>query len=171
MGLDTPRTMKLKGAVLGKEVIVLIDCGATHNFISWDLVKRLGIPVVDTTDFGVETGSGESVQGHGLCKDVVLSLQELTIVESFLPFELGSIDVVLGMQWLGRVGRMEVDWHNLEMCITMGTVKVTLKGDPSLRRSGMSLKAMVRTVRKGCPGILIELQGLSLGERTRNVRG
>ena len=82
---------------------------------------------------------------------MVLTLQELTIVESFLPFELGSIDLVLGMQWLGRVGRMEVDWHDLEMIITLGTMKVTLKGDPSIRRSGISLKAMVRTVRKGAP--------------------
>ena len=87
-----------------------------------------------------------------MCKDVVLTLQELTIVESFLPFELGSTDVVLGMQWFRYVGRMEVDWYYLEMWITMGTVKVTLKGDPSLRRSGISLKAMVQRVRKATQG-------------------
>ena len=61
MGLDTLGTMKSKGAVLGKEVIVLIDCCATHTFISWDLVKRFRILVVDNTDFGVETGTEELV--------------------------------------------------------------------------------------------------------------
>lgn len=33
LGFSTPETMKLKGKVSGREVIVLIDCGATHNFI------------------------------------------------------------------------------------------------------------------------------------------
>ena len=68
MGLATLGTMKLKEEVFGKEVIVLIDCRATHNFISWDLVRRLGIPVVETTDFGVETRTGKSVQGMAYVK-------------------------------------------------------------------------------------------------------
>ena len=120
VGLTNPGTMKLRGLLGGKEVIVLVDCGATHNFISWDVVHRMGIPFTETPDYGVETGTGESVQGKGICRDVVLTLQELTIVESFLPIELGSTDVVLGMQWLGSVGRMEVDWNKLEMYIKMG---------------------------------------------------
>lgn len=33
VGLTTPKTMKLKGAILGQSVVVLIDCRATHNFI------------------------------------------------------------------------------------------------------------------------------------------
>ena len=39
VGLTTPGTMKLKGEIRGQKVVVLIDCGATHNFISWELVK------------------------------------------------------------------------------------------------------------------------------------
>lgn len=164
VSLITPRTMKLKGEILGNEVIVLVDCVATHNFISLELVNRLGIPLTEPTKFGVETGTGESVQGQGLCKDVVLILQELTIVETFLPLELGSTDVVLGMQWLGHVGRIEVDWHKLEMTINMGRSTVILKGDPSLRRTEVSLKAMCKTLKNGCPGVLVEFWGIAAGE-------
>ena len=41
VGLSNPRTMKVKGLLQGKEIIVLIDCGATHNFIAKELVKEL----------------------------------------------------------------------------------------------------------------------------------
>ena len=164
VGLSTPGTMKVKGTLKGEEVIVLVDCGASHNFISRELVHRLRIPITDTTRFGVETGIGDSIQGRGVCKDVVLVLQELTIVESFLPIDLGTTDVVLGMQWLGSVGRIEVDWNRLEMRIKMGMTMVTLRGDPSLHRSRVSLRSMFKTLKKGCPGVLIEFLGITVEE-------
>lgn len=154
----------MKGTLNGEEVVVLVDCGASHNFISRELVHRLGIPVTDTSRFGVETGTRDSVQGRGVCKDVVLGLQELTIAESFLPIDLGTTDVVLGIQWLGSVGRMEVDWNRLEMRIKMGMTTVTLKGDPSLQRSGVSLKSMIKILKKGCPRGLIEFLGITVEE-------
>jgi len=97
VGLTTPGTMKLKGIVAGSEVAVLIDCGAIHNFISLKLVQDLDLPTTATTNYGVVMGSGKAIQGKGKCKGVVLEMQGLTVVEDFLPLELGSIDVVFGM--------------------------------------------------------------------------
>lgn len=36
---SNPKTMKLKGVVKGHEVVVMIDPGATHNFILLVVVK------------------------------------------------------------------------------------------------------------------------------------
>lgn len=41
MGFSAPGMMKVKGSAGKKEVIILIDCGATHNFLSLGLVKEL----------------------------------------------------------------------------------------------------------------------------------
>ena len=41
VGLLEPRTMILKGEIHRKEVVVFIDCGATHNFISKSVVESL----------------------------------------------------------------------------------------------------------------------------------
>ena len=41
VGLSEQCTMKLKGEIHGKEVVVLIDCGATRNFISKLVVESL----------------------------------------------------------------------------------------------------------------------------------
>lgn len=33
LGFSATRTMKLKGLAAGKEVVVMVNCSATHNFI------------------------------------------------------------------------------------------------------------------------------------------
>lgn len=95
VGLTTPKTMKLKGSVLGQSVIVLIDCGATHNFISAELAGKLALPVTHTASYGVLMGTGLSVRGGGICKGVTVSLPSIDIVDDFLPLQLGCTDVIL----------------------------------------------------------------------------
>ena len=111
----TPKTMKLKGMMAQQEVVTMIDCGETHNFISTKLIQRLGLPLETTSTFGVLMGIGLAVKGKGICKGVVLSLQNIEIVEDFLPLKLGCADVILGMQWLESLGGMQVNWNTLIM--------------------------------------------------------
>lgn len=41
VGLTTPKTMKMMGKIKGHEVIVMLNPGATHNFISLRTVQKL----------------------------------------------------------------------------------------------------------------------------------
>ena len=45
VGLSSPKTMKLQGEIKGEGVIVMIDPGATHNFISVEMVRKWGMEV------------------------------------------------------------------------------------------------------------------------------
>lgn len=49
VGLTNPGTMTIRGMIQGKEVIVL-DCEATHNFISEKLVMIFKLPTRDTSN-------------------------------------------------------------------------------------------------------------------------
>ena len=113
--LSTKGTMKLKSHVKGKEVIVLIDSGATHNFIHQALVEEKQLPWEKNTQFGVTIGDGTRRKGKGICRRVELKLKELTVEADFLAVELGKVDVVLGMQWLDTTGAMKVHWPTLTM--------------------------------------------------------
>lgn len=70
IGLTNPKTMKLRGLIGHEEVVVLIDPGPTHNFLSIGVVRKLGIEVTQSGPFGVSLGNGESIRGMGVCKGV-----------------------------------------------------------------------------------------------------
>lgn len=142
VGLSTPRTMKLKSMVWHKGVTILVDCGATYNFISLGQVQQLKLPTTATMNYGVIIGFDESVEGKEICKMIVVEMQGLTVVENFLPLELGSTNAGLEMQWLESLGPMEVNWKCLTMKFQMGESVKVLKGDPRLNKIGVSLKAM-----------------------------
>ena len=64
---------------------------------------------------------------------------------------------------------MEVNWKNLVMKFPMGDSVITLRGDPSLCKSGVSLKTLMKDLQQQGEGVLVEL--CSLGtidcEKTR----
>ena len=55
----------------------MIDCGATHNFISTKLIYKLGISLQATTSYGVLMGTGMAVNGEDIYKEVSLTLQNI----------------------------------------------------------------------------------------------
>lgn len=62
MGISSPRTIKLRGSVQDIQAVVLIESGATHNFIDSCLMRELGLVAEETQSFGVITGSGRPVR-------------------------------------------------------------------------------------------------------------
>ncbi|GKC38897.1 putative mitochondrial protein [Tanacetum coccineum] len=113
LGFTSPRTMKIRGILRGVVVTVLIDSEATHNFLSKVLVARLGLCVSRNNSIGVMLGNGGFEESVGLCKEVVLSLSGLQIIEDFFPFELGSADVILGIKWLQTLGDMVIGFPKI----------------------------------------------------------
>ena len=105
----TPKTVKMKGKNAQQEVVTLIDCRATHNFIPTKLIQKLGLPVETTSAYGVLMGTSLTIRGEGVCKSIPLILQNIEIVEDFLPLDLGNADVILGMQWLESIGGTQGD--------------------------------------------------------------
>lgn len=129
VGLTNPKTLKLVGQIGGGEVVVMVDPGATHNFISLRAVEKLKIPVTESAGFGVSLGNGEAVKGTGICKRVRLKLNsEIEIEEDFLPLELGNSNVILGIQWLEKLGPVVTNWKTQIM---------------RYQKSKISLKAML----------------------------
>ncbi|KAA0033871.1 transposon Tf2-1 polyprotein isoform X1 [Cucumis melo var. makuwa] len=70
------RTMKVRGKIQDREVVVLIDYGTTHNFISEKLVNDLQLSTRETSHYGVILGSGTAMKGKGIYEAIELSLNE-----------------------------------------------------------------------------------------------
>lgn len=83
----------------------MIDLGATHNFISLSTAQTLGVLNFESGKFGVSLGNVEAIYGEGICNNVVLQLDGgVEVIKDFLPLKLGSSDVILGVQWLEKLG-------------------------------------------------------------------
>lgn len=149
IGLSNPKTMKLRGLIGDCEVIIMIDPGATQNFIALSTARAAGVPITGSGGFGVSLGNGEAIRGEGICKEVRLHLDGgVEVVEDFLPLKLGSSDVILGIQWLEKLGMVLMNWKTQIMKFEVNGEPVTLVGDASLVRSQISLKAMLKVLRK-----------------------
>lgn len=90
---STPRTMKLERKIGEQEIVILIDCGTTHNFISHKLVEFMKLSSTKTMNYGVVMGLGEAIKGKGVCNVVMVALLEMIINEDFLPLELANLDL------------------------------------------------------------------------------
>lgn len=78
-------------------MIILIDSGATHNFITEAVAKRCGLVCESTENYLVVMGNGDKVGSARKYMRVTLNIQGLDICGDFLSMELGSLDIILGV--------------------------------------------------------------------------
>lgn len=135
VGISSPKTMKMRGTVNGQPIIVMIDSEATNNFISTHTVQQLHLPFNTNEKFGVMLGNGERIKGAGVCQGVLVEIQNIEIIDDFLMLELGNTDMILGLQWLKKLGEIMVNWKKQVMKFQWNTEMVELKGDLSLGNS------------------------------------
>lgn len=57
--------MKLRGEINDEKVVVMIDMGATHSFISMSFIRRWGLEVDKVVSYRVILGTWLTVKGEG----------------------------------------------------------------------------------------------------------
>lgn len=63
-----------------------------------------------TEEFGVTLGTKDTHMGRGSCQQVSLDLRAVSMTENFLPLQLGHADVILGNEWLAKLGTISTNW-------------------------------------------------------------
>jgi hypothetical protein len=109
------RTMKVEGKIGNVDVLLLLDSGASHNFISPQVTNALGLTITPTPARSIKLGDGHRVKSQGVCKGIVIMVGSVKVVIDALVFELGGLDVVLGVAWLSTLGEVVMDWKALSM--------------------------------------------------------
>lgn len=95
-----------------------------------------------TEGYGVVLGTGGLVWAAGICKGLLLSISDLSIIHDLLLLPLGLADVILGVAWQERLGKIEFDYRSSVMNFCVGDWWVELWGDQSLVRSQVSLRSI-----------------------------
>lgn len=120
--------MKLQGKISGISILLLVDSGATHNFISRKLVEALGWTWEETKSMNILMGDGHTTETSGMCKEIKIKTKSGKFTLDVVLFNLEDIDVILGMSWLKTLGVMTVDWNSQIMKFETELGTRTLRG-------------------------------------------
>lgn len=141
-----PQTMKVRGLVRGVAILILVDSGATHNFISRKLVAAMGWPTEDTTPMLVSQGQ---------CAGLQIEVGSVSVEVNALLFDLEGIDVVLGISWLATVGEMRIDWKKQVMSFQLGEKWVEIRGANAQNVTQVALQSFITRPRRLINGLLM----------------
>ncbi|KAI3671895.1 hypothetical protein L1987_87092 [Smallanthus sonchifolius] len=82
---------------------ILFDTGADMSFVSNDFKSLLGIkPSKLNQNYTIELANGKLIKIEEVIQGCTLCLKGHTFSIDLLPIELGSFDVVIGMDWLSK---------------------------------------------------------------------
>lgn len=137
-GTVAPQTVHLHGSIQGQKVLMLIDSGSSHSFISGTLAARLEGVVAAKHPLRVQIADGGQlccaqevsncdrwVQGHKFCSTLKV-----------LP--LGCYDMIVGMDWLEKHSPMDVHWGRKQLQFLHHGRKVQLQGFNPISSSAIS---------------------------------
>ncbi|CAJ2679642.1 unnamed protein product [Trifolium pratense] len=128
ISFENHKTVKFQGQICGVPVLILVDSGATHNFISQKLVEKMGWEVEETPLMNIKLGDGSQTNTKGVCRNLDMQIGDFPLSPAVHLFELGGIDVVLGIEWLKTLGELIVNWRQQTMSFWINKRWVTLKG-------------------------------------------
>ncbi|KAK2970091.1 hypothetical protein RJ640_018411 [Escallonia rubra] len=126
----------------GKPAHVMVDTGATHNFMTMDEAERLGLNVVDGGGW-LKPVNAEAKPLQGMVRRVEICLGKW---KGFVDFSVARMDdfkVVLGLDFLRQVNAL-VSPYNNAMCIMErgAACVVPLFGGTSSTMTSMRLSGM-----------------------------
>lgn len=122
-----PRTKRLNSWIKNRRVVVLVDNGSSHNFINQEIAQKLNLGATTIEPFQVRVASGEWLSCMKMYRDVPIRVQGFVISADLFELTLGGIDVVLGVQWLERLGRVVTDYRRGIMEFQWGDKSITLR--------------------------------------------
>ncbi|GJZ16748.1 putative nucleotidyltransferase, ribonuclease H [Tanacetum coccineum] len=110
---------------------VLFDTDADRSFVSYAFSKYIDIyPTTLDTNYSVELADGKSLTINTILRGCTLNLQNHPFKIDLLPIELGSFDVIVGMDWMAE-HRAEVMCYEKYIHVPYGNDMLIVQGERS----------------------------------------
>jgi Retroviral aspartyl protease len=105
-------TMRFKGFIGTVPVFALIDSGSTHSFVNPAVLHTQKHPVISTNPMIVMVANGERMVTDSKCEALQFSIQGIKFHHDMRILPVKGYDVILGLDWLSKLGPMRIDWHH-----------------------------------------------------------
>ena len=92
-----------------------MDTGSTHTFVHSVVAQRLGLTVTPRAGLSVMVVNGDRVRSSCVCLATLVTIGGKAFSIDCFALDLGSFDLVLGVQWLLTLGPIIWDFGALAM--------------------------------------------------------
>ena len=107
---STSRTMKFMGTIQGMELLILLDSGSSHSFLSAHVAQHIqGVSSLPQM-MSVQVANGDRIQCMQHIPQVVWSLGACEFQSNLRILPLQTYDLIVGMDWLELYSPMMVHW-------------------------------------------------------------
>ncbi|XP_004301315.1 PREDICTED: uncharacterized protein LOC101314761 [Fragaria vesca subsp. vesca] len=166
-GLDDNDTMQVKGVFDHKQIHVLIDTGASHNFIHPALLKKCKAQIRDIKPLKVKLASGALTQTRGEVT-VELQLGKYVFSGDFYILPVSGCEVVLGSVWLKTLGDIVWNFETMKMQFGRNGVWYVLQGETKAQAMVIGCQTMKRLLRRETEAVMVQLSPLGLQKKQRH---
>nr|GEY11124.1 hypothetical protein [Tanacetum cinerariifolium] len=141
---------------------VLFDTGTDRSFVSSTFSKYINVtPTTLDTNYDVELADRKSLTANTILRGCTLNLQNHLFNIDLLPIELGSFDIIIGMDWMSEQ-HAEVMCHKKYIRVPYGNDVLIIQGERNEVRNESRLEVIlsIRTqgyIEKGCQVFLIQV--------------
>ncbi|GJV79169.1 putative nucleotidyltransferase, ribonuclease H [Tanacetum coccineum] len=107
----------------------LFDTGADRSFVSYAFSKYIDIPptTIDT-NYSVELADRKSLTTNTILRGCTLNFQNHMFKIYLLPIELGSFDIIVGIDWMAE-HHAEVVCYEKYICVLYGNDMLIVQGE------------------------------------------
>ncbi|WVZ80007.1 hypothetical protein U9M48_027525 [Paspalum notatum var. saurae] len=127
-GLESSRTMRFQGMLQGQAILILVDSGSSHTFLSSKMAdKVVGVSPLPVP-IAVQVADGGRLPCGTHIKQAHWQLDECNFFTDMKILDLSYYDLIVGMDWLEAYSPMQVHWLQKWMIIPYQNASVLLQG-------------------------------------------
>lgn len=121
-------SIKLKSMVQDKVMLILIDLGSSHSFISANFVKLAKLPTVLITPRKVKLADGHWLTITAKVPNLQWYIQGHTLSSDMIVLDMPPYDAILGYDWLRGNSPMSYDWNKKTLAFNHKGQHIKLHG-------------------------------------------
>lgn len=121
-------TIRLRAMSGHQALLMLVDSGSTHSFISTAMAECLGCVTVGISPIQVKVAGGGLLQCDKMVQNFQWLIQTHTFTADLRVVDLGGYDAVLGVDWLAPFGDTVCNWQAQTMRFQYNGETVYLEG-------------------------------------------
>jgi hypothetical protein len=125
---DTLSCVKLKARVKDKVMIILMDSGSSHSFISSTFVQLAQLPTATIPAKRVKLANGAWMETTQQVSKLKWYCQGHTLTTDMVVIDMQPYDAILGYDWLKTHSPMNCDWEHTTITFPEEGKMITLQG-------------------------------------------